>query len=786
MKVDFMTDKTEENNRVFELLYQLGEAYLKRGQYDQAIEKFTKLVEFGQENLAIYGNLSKAYLSKDRYDNSAVHVFQKTLEFDPNNKVINNILSQIYLSAGREDQTAYRVYKQALNNKPPHSREMMLYLVKIEYKNGNFSSAKSLAEEYFQTYPDDMGIVPYYCLLGWKEERYSEVTAVLKEKYQDSENATILKWIVLTFLKALKNASLTDDEFEISKDDMDYCKYYIDEVAQFNHLNDIYLFLTIKKIVKDASGEKKIDTNQSIAEYELFLSDSSLSNIWDRGLNKLSAMPRLFNFTQEIWNRIIPLNNVQITLPTASYNKTKSPTDDNFDYGNSLMLIQITNYDDLIKYDRHHEILARFDALLENILDKKSIPLLKRLNNGYLLFGTNVEHTIDTATTLFKRYTEMYRRTDGQKFKFQILIHSREPNSIDNLLEDLYILFELQQLSCDIFGSRTAESEHREQNDKIFITQQVHEFIKENSNYNSILLKNIDFPALQDSMPIFEIAWEDPLEKLRNGVIEKIDRFHIVNELRMNDALNSFKAIDSFLDRLVILKILRPDFPVEDRTQLSRIFLENAAVIGKLNHKNIAIIYDINEDEGFCYIGREFVEGTQLTDLISSSGALDWRNAAEICRQTAQGLIHAHNAGLVHARLNPNNIYISEMNEIKITDFTVPEFSIPITKQKSINMQAVSYASPEQIGNKTIDHRTDIYSLGVIFYELLSGNSPFFTKDKKLLFENINKLTPPPLAATIPHLPPKADAILSKALAKSPADRFADMDEFLQELLNMI
>ncbi len=782
-----MDEKIRGNKRVFELLYQLGEAYLKRGQYEQAIEKFSKLVEFGHENLAIYRNLSTAYLRKEKYDESAIYVFQQTLKYDPNNKVINNILSKIYLSAGKDDQTAYRVYKQALNNKPPHSRELMLFLAKIEYKNGSYTAAKSLAEEYFQTYPDDMDIIPYYSLLGWKEERYSEVTTKLKEIYQENKNTIVLKWIALTFLKAIKNASIADEEFEISKSDFDYCKYYINEVDQFNHLNDIYLFLAIKKIVKDAAGEKKIDNNQSIAEYELFLSDNSFSNIWDRGLNKLSAMPRSFNFTQEIWNRVIPLNSVPITLPTASYGKNKHATDDNFDYGNSLMLIQITNYDAFSKQSRHYEILARFDALLENILDKKSIPQLKRLNNGYLLFGTNIEYTIDTAVTIFKRYTETYRRTDGQKFKFQILIHSREPNSIDNLLEDLYILFELQQLSCDIFeGNGISLTDHREQNDKIFITQQVQEIIKENTAYNSILLKNIDFPALQDSMPIFEIAWEDPLEKLRNGVMEKIDRFHIVNELSLNDSLNSYKAIDSFLDRLVILKILRPDFPVEDRTQLAGIFLNKASIIGKLNHNNIAIIYDINEDEGFCYIAREYVEGTQLTDLISSSGALDWRNAVEICRQTAQGLIHAHRASLIHAKLNPNNIFISEMNEIKLTDFTVPEFSSPVKKQRNINLRSISYAAPEQIEKNETDHRTDIYSLGVIFYELLSGKNPFFNEDKRILFENITKLTPPPLSVMFPHIPVKTDSILTKAMAKYPGNRFESMDQFLEELINIL
>jgi serine/threonine-protein kinase len=126
------------------------------------------------------------------------------------------------------------------------------------------------------------------------------------------------------------------------------------------------------------------------------------------------------------------------------------------------------------------------------------------------------------------------------------------------------------------------------------------------------------------------------------------------------------------------------------------------------------------------------------------------------------------------------------MNEIKLTDFTVPEFSSPIQNQKNINLRSVSYAAPEQIEKDEMDHRTDIYSLGIIFYELLSGKNPIYNEDKKILFENIAKLNPPPLSATFPHIPAKTDAVLAKALAKSPSDRFGNVNQFLEELMTLL
>jgi len=306
--------------------------------------------------------------------------------------------------------------------------------------------------------------------------------------------------------------------------------------------------------------------------------------------------------------------------------------------------------------------------------------------------------------------------------------------------------------------------------------------VKDNGDYQAIAYRNINIPGMKKSIPTYEIAWEDPLEKLRNKTMAKIDRFHILNEIYLNDAMDSFKAVDTFLDRLVIMKILRPDFPIPDRTKLPKLFLEKANIIGKLIHNNIAIIYDISENKGFCYIAREYVEGTQLTDLLTNANPLSWRKAIEICCQICAGLSYAHKLGVIHGRMKPNNIFISEMSEIKITDFTIPEFSTPIKFQKNLNLKGISYLSPEQVANNGIDQRCDQYAVGVLLYELLTNFNPFYADDRDNLFDKISSFDPPPVSSFNMNVPQELDIILHKALSKSPARRYEHIDQFLHDL----
>lgn len=770
-----MDENSQEYQRVYDLLFNLGKAYLEKGRYDEAIEKFTKLIELSEENEQIYLNLSKAYLLKEQFDEQAIQIFQRTLAYDPANKVINVILSEIYLSQKREDQEASQVYRNAIQYNPQNAKELALALIKIDYRNGNYQSAKLLAEQVLQFDPNNSELVSYYTYLGWKEEAYDQVSEILKGILRKSGDLAVLRWLILNYMKMIKNTTADEKEFQFTNEDIQYCDKFLKSIEQLSQLDEIFIYLVIKKIIANYFVRNDNDQKLSISEYELFLSENSLSNVvWDRGLNKTISINRSFSFAQEIWNKLSPQTEISTELPTDDHNGPQIDHDDGFSNLNTLMLIQFINYDDLIGKTNFKEIMIKFDTVLHEILDRTSAPALNRIDDGYLIFWNDVIPAISAATHILENSLDL-------NLKLHICIHYR---TADAFLDDLISIFNIQQLCTDILSVKnTGTSDNVDFADKICITESVYNLVKNDPVTKP--LKKISFAGQPNSIPLYEIVWQNPLDRLRKGIVKKINRFQIINEIFINDIFNSYKAVDTFLDRLVILKVLRPDHIETKGSQFSQTFFDEASKIGKLNHNNIAIIYDISEDEGFYYIAREFIEGVPLTVLLSEDEKTDWRQYVEIFLQIGEGLKYAHYNGIIHGRLKPANIFISENQEIKIMDFIIPGFSVANKNQPGLDLQGISYASPEQIANKEIDHRSDIYSLGVILYSLLTGENPFYTDDVKKLFNNIKKMQPPKVSTKNTAFSTEIDAIIEKAIAKSPADRYENVEQFMNEIRNL-
>jgi len=764
-----MDEKLQENQRVFELLFQLGQAYLEKGQYNEAIDKLSKLIELGEESASVYLNLSKAFMLKEQYDDTAINVFRKTLKFDPDNKVINVVLSKIYLNKNREDDEAYKIYQTALQYNPKNKNDILVKLIQIDYNRGNYEVAKIRAEEFLTSNPDHEQIIPLYVQIGWQQKLYEQITDTLREVYKKNRNPESLNWLILNYIKCYRDSAKNAPKFKLNDEDIKICNNYLQSFNQFDNLKSIYIYLTLKKIVIQLTSKNDHKPDSPVSEFELFLSDNSLSNIWEKGINKQVAANNSFQFTEEIWNRLhaISSNSSKINdndnLPT---NKTEAT------HNNILMLIQIDNHRQLTQSPKSEDIFSALDSSLVNSFEGSQ---LKKTSDGYIAFEESVSKAIKNAITIF-RDTYSYHN----KLKMQILIHSR--NS-DDLLDDLSVLFEVQQLQGDIFSDKLdASNGGIDLSQKICITAPIFQSLKTEASLQTDLLTTLTVPQTNLSMPIYEVIWEDPLDKLRSGIIKKISRFQIINEIYLNDTLNSFKAVDTFLERLVILKILRPDFRKQNRNKTAKDFFEGARKIGKFNHKNNTLIYDIGEDQGFLYISREYVEGSDLKLYLSEQQIVGWRHVIELCVNIGNMLHAAHQANIVHGKIKPSNIFFTESKEIKITDFMIPGFTTPIKDQPHPNLNSISYAATEQLENNIVDKRTDIYSVAVILYELLTGKNPFYANDKNQLLRNITTMKLPSISSQQRDIPTEIDYIIAKSLEKSPANRYQDMAQFVNAL----
>ena len=266
-------------------------------------------------------------------------------------------------------------------------------------------------------------------------------------------------------------------------------------------------------------------------------------------------------------------------------------------------------------------------------------------------------------------------------------------------------------------------------------------------------------------------------------MISHIGRYEIIEELGHGAMGVVYKANDPLIERFVALKTINmqvlPDS--EKETYKSR-FYQEAKAAGHLNHPNIVTIHDLGESGDMAYIAMELMEGRELQTILDSKRLLT-EDALNIAAQVATGLFYAHQRGIVHRDIKPTNIMVLGDYHVKIADFGIARMgtSLSLTRAGMI-VGSPLYMSPEQIRSQRVDARSDIFSLGIVLYQMLTGKLPFTGDDvNAVMFQIVND--DPPKPSTIDsEIPESLDRIVLKCLAKKPDDRYANADELAKDL----
>ncbi len=259
-------------------------------------------------------------------------------------------------------------------------------------------------------------------------------------------------------------------------------------------------------------------------------------------------------------------------------------------------------------------------------------------------------------------------------------------------------------------------------------------------------------------------------------------RYQMVRQLARGGMAEVFLARDLLLDRPVALKVLFPEFS-SDRSFVER-FRREARAAANLNHPNIVSIFDWGEEEGTYFIVMEFVDGLTLREVTRRQGTLAPTQAAEVAAEIASALHFAHLNGVVHRDVKPGNVMITE-RQVKVTDFGIARAGDPAESltQTGAVMGTATYFSPEQAQGQAVDARTDVYSLGVVLYEMVAGRPPFVGDSPvSIAYQHVRE-TPTPLREHNPQVPPAFEAIVAKAMAKNRDDRYATAEELRNDLL---
>jgi len=265
--------------------------------------------------------------------------------------------------------------------------------------------------------------------------------------------------------------------------------------------------------------------------------------------------------------------------------------------------------------------------------------------------------------------------------------------------------------------------------------------------------------------------------------VEKIGRYEIVGEIGRGAMGLVYRAVDPNIGRTVALKTMRLDVHGMDSEELLRRFRYEAKAAGAMNHPNIVTVYDADETQGLFYIAMEYLEGQTLQSIMVEKGTIPGDQIVEIAKQVAAGLDYAAEMKVIHRDIKPANIMITRQNVAKIMDFGISKAAGSMTHSGQV-LGTPNYMSPEQVKGHDLDGRADLFSFGVVLYEMATGERPFTGQNVTTIIYKIVHENPIPASELEMTVHPGISAVIAKCLSKNPADRYQSGAELVRDLEN--
>jgi eukaryotic-like serine/threonine-protein kinase len=264
--------------------------------------------------------------------------------------------------------------------------------------------------------------------------------------------------------------------------------------------------------------------------------------------------------------------------------------------------------------------------------------------------------------------------------------------------------------------------------------------------------------------------------------LKQLGRYRIEAELGRGAMGVVYKAHDPILDRTVALKTIVLDEEADEREDYHSRFFQEAKAAARLNHPSLITIYDFGEEDDLAYMAMELLNGSELDQRMARE-AIGIREAISIAEQVAEGLAFAHDSGVIHRDIKPGNIMLLPRGRVKIMDFGIARLKVSDVKtQLGTRLGTPKYMSPEQSSGGKLDHRTDIFSLGIVLYEMLTGVKLFKGDTLTQVLHNVMTFEPPPPSRIKPEVSHLLDLVVRRAMEKKPAARYSSAWEMVDDL----
>ena len=268
----------------------------------------------------------------------------------------------------------------------------------------------------------------------------------------------------------------------------------------------------------------------------------------------------------------------------------------------------------------------------------------------------------------------------------------------------------------------------------------------------------------------------------KKTALTQLGRYKITGELGRGNMGVVYKGEDPALDRVVALKTVMLSDDAAGKDEYKKRFFLEAKAAGRLSHPQVITVYDFGQEGDVAYMAMEFLKGEELRTRMKE-GAISVPEAVHIAEQVAEGLGYAHEHGVVHRDVKPSNIMLLSHDKVKIMDFGIARMRASDHKTSTgLVLGTPKYMSPEQVSGSPVDHRSDIFSLGVVLYEMLTHTKLFQGEDTPQIFHSVVNFQPPPPSRVNPEVPPMLDFVVERAMKKDPAVRYQDAFELAADL----
>ena len=806
------TVDAKKNSDLLTMLMALGDAYLEKGLFVEAAKRYQQLLDFKVENRQVYTHLSKAYLGLKKIDKNALEIYQRAVEYDSDNAEIYTTLALIFLKDGRVDEPAIRIYESALRRETPAFARLAKFLAGVYFRRRDFMRCKDIVEKLIAKSGYDSKTFVLYLKSCWFIGKYREAINQLKRLIDTKEdNALFLKYLCMTYLEKMFHTEMENQVSRFSFIDRQLVAEHFEKNKGFETLQDLSLYLELKKFYLDKKHWAYVEPSM-IQEPAKSYAYEEVPERSDCSSKSEHTGPESFDMVNEILGRLATFESLTgknpgahssltfedfekegsaiFTDPTKQVSSLTVPHD-----AEILITIEFSDYERICKkYGKHHgqKLRQKLYVILMELLEKYRITHIFAMSNGLLIFAKDIVASVSFSVEILNKLNR-YNFVNDPKDEIHLAIsihHSRDgfAGNSKQSLKDLSIALKLSIVND---GSLTPEDRPIygkifKKTDRILLSAKAYRQIKNVHRFKVNSVGQFKLKYLRESLSLHEVSWRNPIDDLRFGFIKKLGRFDLLTELSSKGAIKVFKAKDSVLQRFVIIKVIQSEefnaLPANNEKRLE--FYNQAKSLARMSHPNIINIYEVDEDQGLTYIAREYAEGVPIGNIFSNGNGFNSDRLIKLTYQVCKGLQYCHRLGFVHWQLKPHNILVGSNDEVKIMDFQIARRLFFDHDHMNGNYREYSYMSPEQFAGQKGDRRSDIFSLGVILYEVMTGHHPFASKNAEELANAIQSRTPPPPSQLNGDVPKFCEAFVLKCMAKHPERRFQTADEMVTLLKN--